>query len=268
MAVIRKRKFPTHVNESLHCKPVISNQRSPRPQKRYRTYLADTAGWIRLLQALPQRTRIDLHQPVLLDDAAQVPQDPRPHAGHRGKLDVGDVTPQPDEIEVADHAGPQGAQHLPLRVKVVLEQPLIRGAGAGARCGLARPHVRRAVDVDGDLVHVMHGADGEVGAAQAQQRVRGRRGRGADPLGLEADEQRDGGGVFGAQAEGLGDVRVVARQQLGDGGAGLDLASLRARGREAVSFCSDGQRLGGGQGQRGSPLRDTGPCLGRGACAR
>jgi hypothetical protein len=94
-----------------------------------------------------------------------------------------------------DHRRPERIQHLILSIEIVLEQPLVAPPRDAARA-----KVQGAIEVDGDLVHVMDGADKEFGAGDSEEGVDERGARGADPFALEADEQGDGGGVFGAEA--------------------------------------------------------------------
>jgi hypothetical protein len=118
----------------------------------------------------------------------------------------------------------QRHQHLTLRIEIILKQLLIRAARRLPRLGIQRP-----IKIDRDLVHVMHRPDEELRPRDRQQGAHQGRRRGADPLALEADQDRDGSGVFGAEPQRFGDVGVVPRAQVGDGVACCDLIGFKIK---------------------------------------
>lgn len=85
------------------------------------------------------------------------------------------------------------------------------------------------VVVDGDGVHVVHGADeefkGEAGERAGDEGLRG----GADPVAFEADYDGDLRGVFFAQAEGFGEVGFFVGGVPGLCLPGFDLEGLLMR---------------------------------------
>lgn len=114
---------------------------------------------------------------------------------------------------------PQLAEHIELRVEVVLEQTLVRAASGAP--GLL---VHRPVVVNRLRVHVVHGTDEEL-EREARQGLldEGSGDDGADPFGLEADEDFDLRGVFRAQAGGFLEVGGFVGDEFGEGVAGFDL---------------------------------------------
>ena len=111
---------------------------------------------------------------------------------------------------MADDGRAHGAQHLVLRVEVGLEQRRVRLPGAAR----ARGAVHGQVEVDGHAVHVVHGADEVVPVVLGEQGLDVLLRGGADPLGLEADEDVDLGAVLLPQALGF---RVEAIDEQGEG---------------------------------------------------
>lgn len=155
------------------------------------SHLANLRFGIRLAHTLPQRSPIQLQHTSIRSDKVQIPKNPTPHPGPGRKAPLHIIALQPDEIEVAHDHRPQLLQHVQLRIKVVLEQALVRAAGE-----LPRLLVHGPVEVDGHGVHVVKGTYEEFKGEASQGAVDEGFGLGTDPVAFEADDDLDLGGVF------------------------------------------------------------------------
>ena len=119
---------------------------------------------------------------------------------------------------MANDQRPCRAQHLILRIEVTFKQSRI----APTR-NVAGLHIHGPVEIDRDLMHVMHRADEEIDGWVGHKLVDDIAVRRPDPVALEADEDGDGRAVLLAEPDGFSDVRFVAGPQLGDGVLGFNL---------------------------------------------
>lgn len=110
------------------------------------------------------------------------------------------------------------SQHLILRIKIIRKEPLVTPPR-----GLASIKVHRAVKIDRDLVHVMHGTDEEINIGMGREFVDqwgvGR----SNPFAFEADQDSNGRAVLFPEPGGFTDVRFVPRTEQGDCVARFDL---------------------------------------------
>lgn len=119
---------------------------------------------------------------------------------------------------MADNTGLQLLQHLELQVVVVLVQLLLGAGGVGRPAGVAREAEHAGVEVDGDAVDVVNGADEVVDGRVLGEDADARRERWPDELGLEADEDVDLRGVGLLQALRFDEVGFMTGREDGEGG--------------------------------------------------